>query len=128
MTPGDGAIDFEQIVEFTREYLGAKTASLTTSTRLLEDLGLVGDDAEEYLLAFAKKFGVDLSDLEFDRYFPDEATATMHYTRAALASKDSNRWEISRRISAVEKIFWGLFCRKKGFQSLTLGELASFRS
>lgn len=42
------------------------------STRLYHDLGVYGDEAWAYLETLAEGFGVDLSQFEFDDYFPRE--------------------------------------------------------
>lgn len=42
------------------------------STRINHDVGLSGDDAEEFLHAFSEQFRVDLTDFNFNRYFADE--------------------------------------------------------
>ena len=45
-------------------------------SRLAEDLGLDGDDAHEFMTAFAKRFGVNLDGFMFSRHFGAEASAT----------------------------------------------------
>lgn len=61
-----------EIIELARHQTGAKT--ITADSRLYTDLGMTGDDAEEFLLAFATKYDVDLGGLVWLRYFDDEAS------------------------------------------------------
>jgi hypothetical protein len=45
---------------------------LNANTRISEDLGLEGDDADDFMQAFSKKFNVDLANFNFDEYFASE--------------------------------------------------------
>ena len=63
----------EEIKDFVMaEKLVRKREKLLASTRLSEDIGLEGDDADEFLEAFAKKFNVDFSQFDFHKYFAEE--------------------------------------------------------
>ena len=63
--------------------------------RLEEDLGMTGDDAVAFLAAFAKEFGVDLSDLDFDKHFGPEGCNPLwiFYTPAWL--KDHGQYPVT---------------------------------
>jgi acyl carrier protein len=52
---------------------GVSEDRISSSTRLLDDLGIDGDDAAELLEAFAAKFDVDLSGFDFQSFFHSEA-------------------------------------------------------
>ena len=45
---------------------------LTSETRLLHDLGIFGDEAEEVLEDMHKKYPFEYSEFVFDDYFPSE--------------------------------------------------------
>jgi acyl carrier protein len=62
----------EQIVLLISKQTGVPPNRILLTTRLLQDLGLDGDDAEELLLAFAKAFDVDMTSLVFSRHFRGE--------------------------------------------------------
>ena len=53
-------------------YTDAKIGSWTSETRLLHDIGLSGDDVLDEFKILQDEFGVDLSDFEFNKYFPSE--------------------------------------------------------
>lgn len=61
----DTSVDPEElsvrIAYFVRRVWGEPRSGLTPSTRLVADLGLAGDDGSEFMAAYAKEFGVDLS-------------------------------------------------------------------
>ena len=57
---------------FIAEQVSVEPERLRASTRLLHDLGMDGDDASEFLQAFAQRLGVDLSRFEFSRHFGPE--------------------------------------------------------
>ncbi|MEL6606647.1 MAG: DUF1493 family protein [Bacteroidota bacterium] len=60
---------FEEIKSFIITNYWDLRKGLTRETRILHDLRIAGDDAEELLEAFSERFQVDLSDFEFERYF-----------------------------------------------------------
>jgi hypothetical protein len=45
---------------------------LSGNTDLEKELGVTGDDAEEFMLKFQREFDVDLSNFRFNRYFGGE--------------------------------------------------------
>jgi hypothetical protein len=46
---------------------------IASSTTLVGDLHLAGDDGSDFMAAFAREFGVDLSDFDSARHFGREA-------------------------------------------------------
>jgi acyl carrier protein len=63
----------QEVKDFVAEVISTSPQELTALTRLGEDLGLDGDDAEDFMQAFAHRFQVDLSDFHFDLHFGPEA-------------------------------------------------------
>ena len=61
-----------EIIELAKSHTGAKV--VTADTRLYADLGMTGDDAERFLAGFAVKYDIDMSALEWQRYFDNEPT------------------------------------------------------
>ena len=57
------------VVDHTR----VREAVLTPQSRLFQDLGMDGYDAEEFLTAYATEFGVDMAGFRFDDHFGPEA-------------------------------------------------------
>jgi hypothetical protein len=51
---------------------GIPVYRLSLEDRLLQDLGIDGDDAAELLMDVSRAHGLDLSGLEFDRHFRSE--------------------------------------------------------
>lgn len=51
---------------------GYPSARVTRATRLSEDAGMDGDDAVEFLQAYAREFGVNLSAFRFYHHFGPE--------------------------------------------------------
>lgn len=73
-----------EIIALAKAHTGAKT--ITANTRLYADLGTTGDDAQEFLTAFAVKYDVDMSGLIWLRYFDDEGMDMMGPAIALAAS------------------------------------------
>jgi hypothetical protein len=68
--------------QFLKEcgYSMQEIGAWSSRTQLLHDMRLCGDDAIEHFQILHKNFGVDLSNFNFDKYFPSEtsdAAATM---------------------------------------------------
>ena len=89
-----------EIVAQVKSHTGAET--VTAETRLHADLGMTGNDAERFLQAFAIKYGVDMSALEWQRYFENEpAMADMLMPAMVLGASVLNpafavRWQGAR--------------------------------
>jgi len=62
----------EQIAQFVARRCGVPLADVRPASRLEEDFGLTGDDAAEFMGAYARAFGVDLEAMEFARHFGPE--------------------------------------------------------
>ena len=60
------------IKAFTQEEAGSDPNDITESSLLEEDLGIYGDDAVEYIIAFGKEFNVDVSKFMAADYFSGE--------------------------------------------------------
>jgi acyl carrier protein len=63
---------FEELRNFVSEFSGYDPAEINRDTRLLVDLSIYGDDAADLLMAFSKKFHVDVSQFRIDEYFGSE--------------------------------------------------------
>ncbi len=65
---------FERIVQFAEEEFGlrARDGRVDRDVKLYEDMKLYGDDAVEFLIEFGKKFNVDVSKFETDKFFKGE--------------------------------------------------------
>lgn len=61
-----------RVLAFTARQLGLPSGRVRLQSRLLEDLGLDGDDAAAFMTAFAREFAVDLQDFPFSRHFGPE--------------------------------------------------------
>ncbi|MNN75417.1 hypothetical protein D3C81_1917210 [compost metagenome] len=64
----------EEVTEFIARFVCTPSKGLSASTTLFGDLGVDGDDADELLAAFGKRFNVDLSTLDVGKHFGSEST------------------------------------------------------
>lgn len=64
---------FIQITEFlkSQRWVGKKR-EIFRETRLVEDLGIDGDDGSKLIEDFSATFNVDCTEFEFDKYFNSE--------------------------------------------------------
>jgi acyl carrier protein len=77
---------FINLQKFVVEKSFVDDEPITTETRLYEDLGIYGDDAVEFLIAFGKEFNVDVSKFMAADYFKDEGAGVFNLgvTKKAL--------------------------------------------
>lgn len=61
-----------QLIEFIEEVRWKYNFPLERATRLFEDLKLTGNDAVDFIIAFGKKFDVDVSQFKAADYFEGE--------------------------------------------------------
>lgn len=65
--------DVEQrVIRFIARKTGLQFEQVKPSSRLLHDLQIDGDDAEELLTAYSDAFAVDLTGFNFGRHFRSE--------------------------------------------------------
>ena len=84
-------IAFEEVRDFLCEQWRVRPQRLTPGTRLLHDLGIDGDDAEEILIDFAERFHVDLSAFPFSDYFGSEFGAGTRWLVRKVRGGDALR-------------------------------------
>ncbi len=74
---GRVSIELSQLlVAFLCEQLNVPPLRLTATTRLLQDLGVDGDDGVELIHEFSLRFGVDLAKFDPSLHFGPEAGAS----------------------------------------------------
>jgi hypothetical protein len=59
----------EQVKTFVAEFSSVRQDRISANTRVNDDLGIDGDDGEDFLKAFCARFGVDPSIFPPDKYF-----------------------------------------------------------
>jgi hypothetical protein len=105
-------VSFGELSAFVAEFLSVDRQSLRPSTTI-EQLGIDGDDADEFMRAFSKRFAVDLSDFRFLDYFGNESSMLVPFiwigalfgskgkrSRKPLRLSDLHRSASSRRWEA----------------------------
>lgn len=63
---------FQELIQFVRDQTRELKMPMTRETLIEDGLGVTGDDAEELIFAFSRKFGVDISNFLFGNYFNNE--------------------------------------------------------
>jgi hypothetical protein len=67
---------FNKIKAFTIKEACLTNEVLNRDTKLYDDLGISGDDAVEFLVAFGAHFGVDVSKFKVSDYFKAEGRSS----------------------------------------------------
>ena len=80
INPYSGALGPVIISFLKKARFSAKEITLLTyDTRLLHDLHLFGDTAEDVLEVLQREFNVDMSPFQFNKYFPAEFSKDVEY-------------------------------------------------
>ncbi len=63
---------FEELASFVAQQVGRYDVSITRATLIEDDLGVAGGDADDLIVAFSKRYNVDIADFNFAKYLYDE--------------------------------------------------------
>jgi hypothetical protein len=77
----------DQIIEFTSQKRASDRTPISFTSRLVQDLGMGGDDAVEFFKQFAEQFSVDLRALwdEWDQYFGPQGGPSITFGLVCVA-------------------------------------------
>jgi hypothetical protein len=114
-------VTMEKLKALLAKHSLCRMDSISKETRLGEDLGIIGDDADEFLEDFSSEFKVDISNMIFHDYFPDEATAEMHYYTSSIMTPPKN--PLLKLLKVAEGGFWKLIAKKTSFKTITVADL-----
>ena len=98
----------EAIKQFTEQQAGKDVTGITENSSLEKDLGIYGDDATEYLLAFGKTFDVDVSNFMAAEYFSAEG----HDIFAAIARLFTGRKGPTRKEFTIKHLMKAVDAKK----------------
>jgi acyl carrier protein len=87
----------QELVSFIKDFWD-ESLEITAETKIEDDLGITGDDADEFLVAFSKKFNVSLKKFIFKKYFESEPSLFSHFKSAP-----SKRLTVNMLVEAIEK-------------------------
>ena len=63
---------FSDLVDFIHKQTGSYDVPITKETSLENDLGITGDDGEDLIIAFGRKYNVNITNFYFTKYFYPE--------------------------------------------------------
>ena len=63
---------FTELVAFIRDTIKEYELPIMRETLIEDDLGVSGDDADELVISFGKKYNIDISNFNFAKYFYNE--------------------------------------------------------
>lgn len=63
---------YRALLEFISDEVRDESVEIKRESAIENDLGISGDDADDFILKFAKKFNVDISEFDADKYFEGE--------------------------------------------------------
>lgn len=95
---------FRKIQLFTSDFQGLLETDVKENSSLQDDLGIYGDDAVDYIIAFGKRFNVDVSKFMAADYFSGEGDFILSSSNKPSKSIGGTRknLKISHLVRAVE--------------------------
>lgn len=69
----------DQVMDFVAKEVPVNRTKISPSTTLFGDLGIDGDDALEFLQAYAEHFGVNIEGLKFTDHFGPEGFEMLRF-------------------------------------------------
>lgn len=63
---------FKDLVAFIYDKTGTRDIPIAPDTEIEADLGITGDDGEELIVHFSKRYNVNIDNFYFNRYFYPE--------------------------------------------------------
>jgi len=84
----------ESLKKFTQNETGRDCVKMTEDTPLEEGLGIYGDDASDYILAFRKQFKVDVSKFMAGDYFIGEGVPISSIVRAIVGKQNKQKKQL----------------------------------
>lgn len=64
----------------------AQMSKCDANTRLWQNLGLYGEEAEAYMEVLAREYGVNMEEFEFPRFFPSEFAGKNTFIKFIISS------------------------------------------
>lgn len=89
-------IEVDDLMNVIRPFAGRKK-QIGLSTRLYQDLHIMGDDAEELFVSIMKRFGTSFEGINFGVYFPGEPTAGFWYLASLMGIPDRKHRSLTVR-------------------------------
>lgn len=77
-----------KLKEFIIQKSGVNDEPIDSTTRIQEDLGISGDDAIEFIIAYGKEFNVDVTKFMAADYFEDEGGLRLWFILKGILGLD----------------------------------------
>lgn len=92
---------FDNLKSFISDHWAVNKEDLKRTTMIEDDLKITGDDAVEFIIAYGKRFNVDISNFKTDKYFDYEGDKLFLIISRLLFSR--KRRDKSLTIEDLEK-------------------------
>jgi hypothetical protein len=83
-------IEADELINFIRPFVGRKK-QIGLTTRLYQDLRIMGDDADELFISIMERFGTSFAGINLSAYFPGEYAAGYLYLASLFGMPDRKR-------------------------------------
>jgi acyl carrier protein len=99
---------FKRVKKFTSKNAAVTDNEITENTELENDLGVSGDDAYEFIVAFGKEFNVNISNFMAAEYFSPEGDPILPAFIRMLTGKKSPQRKILtiKHLAKAVEIGW----------------------
>lgn len=84
---------FLELKAFVLEQSAADDVEIRRETSIANDLGVYGDDATEFIMAYSKRFNVDVSRFMAADYFRAEGGISFSYFSEGIFGREGKRYK-----------------------------------
>ncbi|MBW1657933.1 DUF1493 family protein [Flavobacterium quisquiliarum] len=92
-----------KLYQFLKEETGKTITDTSPNWKIEKDLGIYGDEAEEFITRFSNKFNVDISDFDFVAYFNSETDVISLLISRLFYKKEKKELTINDLREAIKK-------------------------
>ena len=90
----------EEVLKLIPTYLYPKDKPISGKLKLEKDFGIYGDDAVDFLTKFGEKYNVDLSNLDYGKYFTKEVS--FYFIRKFFMKKNKQDLTIEDLVLSIK--------------------------
>lgn len=93
----------DELIEFIKKEACLDDVTIDFNTKIEEELGITGDDIDDFIYSFSKNFKVDISEFDAGKYFCGEGDNTIISVINYFLGKDQARIKRNLVVGDLQK-------------------------
>lgn len=95
-------VNYTQLYQFLNDKTGKLINDTSPNWRIEKDLGIYGDEAQDFIIRFSDKFNVDVSNFNFKEYFNSEIDSISLFIANIFYKKEKKELTINDLKKAIK--------------------------